>query len=97
MPDPLNLVNALQWYDFHAEPRGVLESDPHPPGTVEHLYLVKGEIEVTCGAEVKVMKQGEALRFMGDRPHRIVNLGESKAHATMVLVLRQVAGEAQKA
>ena len=44
---PLNLVESLQWYDFQAKPGGVLESDPHPPGTIEHLYLLKGELEVT--------------------------------------------------
>jgi XRE family transcriptional regulator, regulator of sulfur utilization len=93
---PLNLVNALQWYDFHAEPKGVLESDPHPPGTVEHLYLVKGEIEVSVGGEQRALKQGEALRFHGDRPHKIVNTGAVPAHATMMLVLRQAGMEGAK-
>ena len=87
---PLNLVEHLQWYDFQAKPGGVLESDPHPPGTVEHLYLLKGDIEVTAGEEVKRARAGEALRFRGDLPHKIVNLGEGDAHASMVLVLRQL-------
>lgn len=87
---PLNLVAQLQWYDFQAKPGGILESDPHPPGTVEHLYLLKGEIEVMAGDELKRAKSGEALRFRGDLPHRIVNMGEGDAHATMVLVLRQL-------
>jgi XRE family transcriptional regulator, regulator of sulfur utilization len=86
---PLNLVDAFQWYDFHAKPSGVLESSPHPPGTVEHLYLVHGEIEVTTGEENKTLKQGEALRFRADVPHKIVNTGSSDAHAVMVLALRQ--------
>jgi XRE family transcriptional regulator, regulator of sulfur utilization len=88
---PLDLVDRLQWYDFHAAPKGVLESDPHPPGTVEHLYLVKGELEVTCGEEVKALRQGEAIRFRGDRPHRLLNAGEEEAHAVMVLVMKQFA------
>ena len=89
---PLNLVDHIQWYDFHAKPGGVLESDPHPPGTIEHLYLVAGEVEVTAGGEKKVLKQGEALRFHGDRPHKIVNTGGQDAHASMVLVIRQPGG-----
>jgi quercetin dioxygenase-like cupin family protein len=73
----------------------VLESDPHPPGTVEHLYMLEGEIEVTSGDQTKRAKAGEALRFRGDLPHKIVNTGEGEAHATMVLVLRQLGpGEA---
>jgi transcriptional regulator with XRE-family HTH domain len=89
---PLNLVELLQWYDFQAKPGGVLESDPHPPGTVEHLYLLRGEVEVTAGEEVRRAKTGEAIRFRGDLPHKIVNVGEGSAHATMVLVLRQLGG-----
>jgi transcriptional regulator with XRE-family HTH domain len=92
---PLNLVDTLQWYDFHAKPKGVLESDPHPPGTVEHLYLVKGTIEVTTGGQTEIVRPGETLRFRGDLPHKIVNVGEDDAHAAMVLVLRQLgSGEA---
>src|SRR5262245_24073747 len=89
---PLNLVEHLQWYDFQAKPKGVLESDPHPPGTVEHLYMLEGEIDVTAGDDTRRVKAGEALRFRGDLPHRIVNPGEVEAHATMVLVLRQLSG-----
>jgi transcriptional regulator with XRE-family HTH domain len=87
---PLNLVEQVQWYDFRAKPLGVLESDPHPPGTVEHLYMLAGEIEVTSGEETRRARLGETLRFRGDLPHRIVNVGEGDAHATMVLVLRQL-------
>ena len=87
---PLNLVEQLQWYDFQAKRGGILESDPHPPGTVEHLYLLKGEIEVTTGEEMKRARTGEAIRFRGDLPHKIVNVGEGESHATMVLVLRQL-------
>jgi XRE family transcriptional regulator, regulator of sulfur utilization len=62
------------------------------PGTVEHLYLLAGEVEVTTGEMTKRAKTGETLRFRGDLPHRIENVGEGDAHATMVLVLRQLGG-----
>lgn len=90
---PLNLVETVQWYDFQAKPAGVLESSPHPAGTVEHLYLLKGELEVTTGEQTELVKAGETLRFRGDLPHRIVNVGGTDAHATMVLMLRQLANE----
>ena len=86
---PLNLVDFFQWYDFHAKPKGVLESTPHPPGTVEHLYLVTGEIEVTTGGESKPLRAGEAMRFRADVPHKIVNTGNGEVHAIMMLALRQ--------
>jgi XRE family transcriptional regulator, regulator of sulfur utilization len=87
---PLNLVEFFQWYDFHAKAGGELESNPHPPGTVEHLYLVTGELEVTTGAETRIVKQGETLRFKADLPHKIVNIGTGNAHAVMMLALRQL-------
>ncbi len=86
---PLNLVDVFQWYDFHAKPTGVLESSPHPPGTIEHLYIVSGELEVTTGGETKLGKPGEALRYRADVPHRIVNVGKDDAHAVMMLALKQ--------
>ncbi len=86
---PLNLVNHVQWYDFHAKAGGILESEPHPPGTIEHLYVVAGQLEVAVDGESRVAKTGEALRYQADRPHKLVNIGSGVAHATMVLVLRQ--------
>ena len=83
----LNLVEFLQWYDFHAKPGGVLESDPHPAGTIEHLYLISGELEITVAGEGRILRAGEALRYHADRPHKIVNIGTVPAHATMVLVV----------
>ena len=87
---PLNLVDVFQWYDFHAQPTGVLESEPHPQGTIEHLYIASGELEVTAGGETKLGKTGEAIRFRADVPHKIVNVGQGAAHAIMMLALRQV-------
>ena len=93
---PLDLVEQLQWYDFQARPGGTLESDPHPPGTVEHLYLLKGDLEVTCDGETRLIRTGESIRFRGDRPHKLFNPGTDYAHATMVLVLRQMSPESQR-
>jgi XRE family transcriptional regulator, regulator of sulfur utilization len=86
---PLSLVESFQWYDFHAKPTGVLESSPHPPGTIEHLYLVAGEIEVTAAEETRRLGAGEALRFRADVPHKIVNTGTAEAHAVMMLQLKR--------
>jgi XRE family transcriptional regulator, regulator of sulfur utilization len=85
---PLNLVDRIQWYDFQARPGGVLESDPHPPGTIEHLYLLTGELQITVGEEARTARAGEAIRYRGDRPHRLVNTGTTDAHAHMILVLK---------
>lgn len=86
---PLNLIDFFQWYDFHAKPSGVLESSPHPAGTIEHLYVVTGELEVTTGGETRIVRSGEALRYRADVPHKIINVGGAPAHAVMMLALKQ--------
>jgi XRE family transcriptional regulator, regulator of sulfur utilization len=86
---PLSLIDSFQWYDFHAQEAGVLESSPHPAGTIEHLYVVKGSLQVTTGGETKNITVGEALRYRADVPHKIVNTGPGAAHAVMVLALKQ--------
>ena len=88
----LDLVEHVQWYDFHAQKGGMLISEPHQPGSVEHLYIIKGELEVTCGQETKTVIEGETLRYRGDEPHTITNVGNAEAHATMVLIMRPIAG-----
>jgi len=85
---PLNLVERVQWYDFTAKAGGILVSDPHQGGTIEHLYITKGELTVICGGETKVAKQGESIRYRGDEKHSIANNTDQEAHATMVLIMR---------
>jgi len=84
----LNTVDWVQWYDFRAEAGGVLESDPHPKGSVENLSVLVGELEVWVDGDVKKVRQGETLRYRGDLPHRITNIGEGPAHATMVNLVK---------
>src|SRR5271169_6001555 len=45
----LKTVDWLQWYDFQADPGGVLESTAHLRGSVECLSAVEGELEVEVG------------------------------------------------
>ncbi len=84
----LDLIESVQWYDFVAKPGGILESEPHQAGCVEHLYVIEGELEISSGGEVRRVKTGESIRYAGDRPHSIRNVGPGLAHVTMVLVMR---------
>lgn len=83
----IDTVQFVQVYDFRAEPSGELISSPHPAGSVENLSILSGELEVMIGDEKWSAKAGETLRYRADRPHRIVNRGNSPAHATMVNIL----------
>lgn len=84
----LETVDWLQWYDFQAEPGGVLESSAHARGSIECLSVLEGELEVEVGGAIESVGAGETLRYRCDRPHRIVNKSTTSAHATMVNILK---------
>ena len=84
----IKTVDWLQWYDFTAEPGGLLESEAHQPGSIECLSLLEGELEIEVGGVIQTAHAGETLRYRCDLPHRIRNASTKSAHATMVCILR---------
>lgn len=84
----LKTVSWVQWYDFHAEPGGVLESEGHQRGSVENLAVLAGELEVEVDGQVRRAGEGEVLRYHCDREHIIRNIGKTPAHATMVTIMQ---------
>ncbi|HEY7643826.1 MAG TPA: XRE family transcriptional regulator [Hyphomicrobiales bacterium] len=91
----IRTVELVQWYYFEAEPGGVLESEPHPAGSVENLTLMSGAVTVSVGDDQFQVVSGETARYAGDRPHRIVNEGATLATALMVNLLGPVAAAGQ--
>jgi XRE family transcriptional regulator, regulator of sulfur utilization len=91
----IRTVELVQWYYFEADPGGVLESDPHPAGSVENLTLLSGAVSVSVGDEQFQVVSGETARYAGDRPHRIVNEGATLASALMVNLLGPIAAAGQ--
>ena len=84
----LKTVDWLQWYDFQADPGGLLESSAHARGSVECLSVIEGELDVDVGGALARVRAGETLRYRCDRPHHIRNPGDKRAHATMVNILK---------
>ena len=84
---PVELAGHLEWYEMRFEPRGTLVSDPHEPGTVEHLTVVEGRVEVESGrGNVRVaLGQGQTARYRGDQPHAIRNPFDSLALVIVVV------------
>ncbi|HUI20931.1 MAG TPA: XRE family transcriptional regulator [Methylocella sp.] len=89
----IKTVEWLQWYDFSADPGGVLESEAHQRGSVESLSIIEGELEIEVGGVTEHAKAGETLRYRCDRPHAIRNMSQKSASATMVCILKAAAME----
>jgi transcriptional regulator with XRE-family HTH domain len=84
----IKTVEWLQWYEFSADPGGVLESEAHQRGSVECLSVSLGEIEVEVAGTVERARAGETLRYRCDRPHTIRNVTGEPAAAMMVCILK---------
>ncbi len=83
-----NVVDWVQVYDLDADPGGVLESEPHAPGSVENLTLYSGQVRVTSGDDAFEGQAGHILRYRCDLPHKIESLGTAPTHANMVLLMK---------
>lgn len=84
-------VETVEWaqiYELTALPGGILESAPHPQGTVESLFVRAGKARVEINGEQWEASPGELLRYRGDLPHRITSIGDIPLSANMT-TLRQ--------
>ncbi|MEU9448919.1 XRE family transcriptional regulator [Streptomyces sp. NPDC048277] len=67
------------------EPRDeVKPSEPHPVGTLEHLYVISGRVRVGPVDSPVELSAGDFVRYPGDRPHMYESLeGESLVHVVV--------------
>jgi transcriptional regulator with XRE-family HTH domain len=84
----IKTVEWLQWYDVHAEPGAILDSEAHQRGSVECLSVLEGEFAVEVAGVVQRAKTGETLRYRCDRPHIVRCTGPTPGRATMVCILK---------
>ena len=68
------------------QPGGALESEPHEPGSREHLSVLSGALEVSAGSDTSRLKAGETARYAVDLPHAIRNTGKGLASALLVVL-----------
>ena len=84
---PADLVNNIEWYELTLKPGRILNSDPHPARTMEHLTVLEGEVEVSTGAENGIVRSGETARYGADQPHHIKNKSKKEARALLVMMM----------
>ena len=84
-------IDTVEWaqvYELTAQPGGVLDSAPHPSGTVESLYVRAGRARVKIAETCWEAGVGELLRYRGDLPHMIMSIGDTPLSANMVTIRR---------
>ncbi len=85
---PMELAGKYEWYEVTLAPGGELASQPHDPGTTEHLTVIHGNLELEVGTAKKKVKNGGTARYPADQPHTIRNLGKTEGKALLVVIHR---------
>ena len=83
---PVEMAGQFEWYELKLQPGAVLDSQPHEPGTQEHLTVSAGTLDVRVGEVSQKLKVGETARYSADRPHCITNTAKTPATAWMVVI-----------
>lgn len=83
---PIELAGQFEWYELTVRPGGALVSQPHEPGSREHLTVLSGALEVTAGPAHSRLKTGETARYAADQAHAIRNPARSAASALLVVM-----------
>jgi XRE family transcriptional regulator, regulator of sulfur utilization len=85
---PMELAGKYEWYELTLAPGGELVSQPHDPGTTEHLTLLHGSMELEVGNSRKKVKLGGTARYPADLPHAIRNPAKTEAKGLLVVIHR---------
>jgi len=83
---PMELAGRFEWYDLTLVPDGALSSDGHDPGTLEHLTMLSGTVDVTVAGTSKRVRIGETARYSADQTHTISNVGKTAARGLLVVI-----------
>jgi transcriptional regulator with XRE-family HTH domain len=71
-------------------------SEPHPVGTLEHLYVIRGRVRVGPADTPVELSAGDFVRYPGDRPHVYESLDEESLFHIVVSVPRAQPGTGGK-
>lgn len=85
---PMEMAGKFEWYELTLAAGGALVSSPHDPGTMEHLTLLHGAVDIEVDGTKKKLKLGATARYQADKDHAIRNAGKSEAKALLVVIHR---------
>jgi transcriptional regulator with XRE-family HTH domain len=84
---PLHGPSLLEPVMLTLAPGGRSGRFPAAPGGEKFALLIEGEVTLTLGEEVHVLRKGDAITFAPVTPHQWENSGPGPAH--MVIVMRR--------
>jgi transcriptional regulator with XRE-family HTH domain len=71
---PALAASKIEFMRYVVRPRTIAGPfEPHAAGTIEHMHLAAGRIEVTFGADQMMLEAGDSCSCLADAPHRFDN------------------------
>ena len=64
---------GFELFSIKLDPDQTHKSEPHDKGVIEHITVIKGNMEVKLNGEWKKLAEGDVLRFKADQPHEYRN------------------------
>lgn len=64
------------------------EAEPHPPGTLEHVFVISGKALLGPLSAPETLSTGDSIRYPGDVPHVYQSL-RGRAHLHLVMSIPQ--------
>lgn len=95
---PMELAGRVEWYEMRFEAGGALVSEAHEPGTVEHLTVLEGQVEVESGRhhDRAVLDVGQTARYRADQAHAIRNPFANRACVIVIVTSVSLAPEKRR-
>ncbi len=87
----LSSVELVQWYDVRMQIDGVINSEGHPPGSIENITVLEGAVKLETSNQTTLVSKGETARYYGDVAHILTNCHDGETHLSMVNLLPPVA------
>jgi transcriptional regulator with XRE-family HTH domain len=79
-------ARSSEFYELRVKPQGIEKAAAHAHGTVEHLAVVSGILDVEVDGQAHQLGAGDCLVFAADRPHTYRN-ADKKADAHVYLMM----------
>ena len=76
---PFEQQNRFEVFQVQLNACILHQSDSHDVGSIEHVLLERGTLEIAVDNKTYQLAAGDALRFPADRPHTYRNTGSTVA------------------
>lgn len=76
---PFDEALGFEYLELTFEAGYERRSKAHAPGVIEFITIIKGQLDVLSEKKWHSLKEGQTIRFAGDKPHGYRNLNDMDA------------------